>query len=698
MMRLLYILILIIFGFGASQEIPPLENINRIGKIEIYIDGYVYKYTIFEVIKGREKTVNAYVYTEDVKKIGKKYRNFTVLRADFQNLKLGTVIVSLAKILKKNVIFGTELWKSFQVSKNVSEDLQETSEYTLQITTTEDISIGSIQGKKSETSSPKKETKALRKNKRITESISLPSYLFRDISLVINSPISAVDLFNTILEEYNLMAVKERGNIIKISVKGNYEIDVSDLDENQIKKVLKKLEERVSPSARIVYDRDLKKIYITDLKENIEKLKDLKEELLKAEKRKKAEKELIRIFYFKNRRDLEVAQSLLKERFGEGVVTETDEDFNALIVFTNSEAVYKELENILKPLTKGVSETYITTKVFFVRYISPFELKKEIEPFLSEEGEVYVLKTGGSQKGGREAQGTGTDNVEITQGEFSISKTRKTYFEVRNAILIKDYPERIREIYNKFKKFLSEKPLRIRIKARFLEIRKDLKRELGLAGWNVLFSQASVPKFWQTETTFEPATESAGLLTFIFQKGKLNLLDLRLKAYERENKARIISEPYIVTLNGEPAVINTQVEWPIPKVTISQNTADITVEYREIPLTLIATPVVLPNNQILLDIGLLRGRIVEIRRFQSVNITQDIPVIESSRIDVKIPVNNGDTVVIGGIVEREKRETERGIPGLRKVPLLGWLFKDQIKENADRELLIFLTPELVESE
>ncbi len=707
MIKIFFLFTLIILGFGFSQDIPPIENINRIGKIEIYIDGFVYKYTIFEVVKGREKTVNAYVYLEDVKKSKRRYKNFTVLRADFQNLKLGTVIVSLAKILKKNVIFGTELWKNLRVTSDISEDIQKTSEYTLQITTSEDISIGTISGKKSETSSPKKETKALRESKKVTESISIPSYLLRDISLVINSPISATDLFNTILKEYNLIAVKERGNIIKISLKGTYEIDVSDLDKSGIKKVLRKIEERVSPSARIVYDKDLKKIYITDLKENIEKLKNLKEELLKVEKKTKTKNELIKVFYFKSKRDLKMAQYLLKKKFKDRVITETDNDFNALIIYTNSENLYREVENVIKPLTGSISQTYLTTKVFFVKYISPLELKKEIEPMLSEDGEVYVLRIGKPMQligqgtsaiSGSFTQPAGEDNTEITQGEFSITKTRRTYFEVRNAILIKDYPERIREIYKKFKKFLSEKPIRIRIKARFLEIRRDLRRELGLGSWNVRFSQASVPRFWQTETTFEPATESPGLLTFIFQKGKLNLLDLRLKAFERENKVRIISEPYLITLNGEPAVINTQIEWPVSQININQNTTTISIQYKNIPLTLIATPVLLPNDQILLDIGLLRGRIVDLRRFQTADVSQDIPVIESSRIDVKIPVNNGDTIVIGGIVEKEKRNAERGIPGLRRIPLLGWLFKDQIKEGVDRELLIFITPELVESE
>ncbi|NPB07245.1 MAG: type II and III secretion system protein, partial [Aquificae bacterium] len=197
--------------------------------------------------------------------------------------------------------------------------------------------------------------------------------------------------------------------------------------------------------------------------------------------------------------------------------------------------------------------------------------------------------------------------------------------------------------------------------------------------------------------SFNANGDRAGLLTFKLSNAKLNALEFWLRAYERENKARSLAEPYVDTLNGEPALIASGLEWPITRLTYSQTTTNVTWQYKTIPLILQATPLVLPDGNILLDISLARKQIVEVLRVPvTQDLTQDIPVISASRIEIKLPVKEGETVVIGGIVERNTSLGEEGVPGLRRIPLLGWLFKTQTKELRDRELLIFLTPQIVE--
>jgi len=716
MKKLLFFLLITISLLFAQNDSPPISEVDRIGKIEVYNNGFVYYYDIFELVDKKNNTVRAYLFLRKKEEKYLNYRNYTILRADFQNLKLGTVLVSLAKIINVNVLFSKDLWKTFQISKEVISAHQETSQYTVEISTSEVLTSGMISGRKSERSVPESEKREFKESVKSTELIKIPAYLFQDVSLVINSPTPAYMLFNTILREYNLIAVKLSRNLIKVSLKDRIEFDVFGLDEKAVKKFLQKLKKYSSSVAKIVYDKDLGKIIVIDTKENIEKLKSLKiafEKSLKTIGNKQA-KPKAKVFYFKNRRDTEIAKSLINQKFGDIVVVNEDRDFNALIVYSFDERILGEVEHLIGSLTTNISSSYITTKIFYVRYIPVHQIKKKIEPLLSEEGEVYILKVGNVGAGDEKESSSSREDIvdvslergKLAEGEYSLKRTRKIYLEFNNAIMIKDYPERIREIYKKYRKFLSEKPIKIRIKARILEISKDIRKELGISSWNISLSQTRVPEFWSfdisSEVDLAKDTATTGLLTFIFQKGILNALNLKLKAFEYQGKAKIIAEPYILTLNGETALISSDIEWPyIQNVSLNQTTGIIqpSVEYKSIPITLLVTPVVLPNGEILLDLDIIRGRIIEVRRFPTGDaIDIEAPIVSTSRLNIKIPVREGSTVVIGGVVEKENRSIEEGIPKLKEVPLLGWLFKGKRTDIQNRELLIFITPEIVEEE
>jgi type IV pilus assembly protein PilQ len=73
-----------------------------------------------------------------------------------------------------------------------------------------------------------------------------------------------------------------------------------------------------------------------------------------------------------------------------------------------------------------------------------------------------------------------------------------------------------------------------------------------------------------------------------------------------------------------------------------------------------------------------------------------VPAIDKKEASTTLMVNNGDTIVIGGIITREETLSNKGVPGLSKIPLLGWLFKSEAKDTTDKELLIFVTPTIVE--
>jgi len=715
-----FLLFLITVTFGEV----PIANVKGAGYLEIYRNGKIEVYRIMEVLPDRDKfqryrefwgkgAIQVFITLVEERNSARKYRNNTILKADFQNLKLGTIIYSLARLTGKNVIFGKELWK--ERTERITEGAEQLEEANLILNFSSRVEEdrtekGTLEKKEESVSEEERKTKRDEGSRTgqytRSEGISLPSYLMHDVTFQISSPVSAYELFRAILKEYDLIAVRISRNIIKISLKDSVEFNIGDVPNEVAKDFLKQLERYVSPSAKITYDRNLGKVVVIDIKENIDKLKKMEGDFSRYLSRKIEERETkeeseyaTRVYYFSNKRDLELAKELIEKRFGNKVSIREDRDFNALVVYGRINLL-KDVELITSKLSESSSPSFLTSRVFYVRYMSPYDLKKQIEPFLSEEGEVYVLSTGIIQKEEDTLKDTvrlsGTDRLmEEVQGD--IAKERESTLSLKNALLIRDYPERIEEIYRRFKKFLSEKPIKVRIRAKFVEIQRSLLRELGL-NWNVVFSQASVPSFWQGGVSFQDvAGKTQGLLTFTLQSGNLNVLDLRLRAYERENKVRNIAEPYIVTLNGEPAVVAAGLEWPITRLTFSQTTTNITWSYKTIPLVLIATPLVLPDGNILLDVSLARKQIIEVLKFPiTQDVTQDIPVISSSRIDIKIPVKEGETVVIGGIVEKTRTNTDEGIPGLKRIPILGWLFKQEVKELRDKELLIFLTPEIVE--
>jgi type IV pilus assembly protein PilQ len=107
-------------------------------------------------------------------------------------------------------------------------------------------------------------------------------------------------------------------------------------------------------------------------------------------------------------------------------------------------------------------------------------------------------------------------------------------------------------------------------------------------------------------------------------------------------------------------------------------------------LLLEVTPTVTPDNRITMTIFVTKNDLVDP--------TADVPALSTNEAETEILVDDGDTIVIGGVLKSTLNWSERGIPGLRKMGVLGWLFKYQKETDNKNELLIFLTPRIVQLE
>ena len=183
-----------------------------------------------------------------------------------------------------------------------------------------------------------------------------------------------------------------------------------------------------------------------------------------------------------------------------------------------------------------------------------------------------------------------------------------------------------------------------------------------------------------TSLDFNPVTG----FNFGFISNNL-LLDLELAALESENRSEVISQPRVITSNRNKAVIRSGEE--IPYTSIDKDGVR-TTEFRQAELRLEVTPQIVNDGRIFLTLQVNNDSKGE----ETANAG---PTINTNAVDTQVLVNNGETIVIGGIFTSQKLEGEVKTPLLGDIPLIGWLFRRTFSEQKKVELLIFITPRMI---
>jgi type IV pilus assembly protein PilQ len=185
-----------------------------------------------------------------------------------------------------------------------------------------------------------------------------------------------------------------------------------------------------------------------------------------------------------------------------------------------------------------------------------------------------------------------------------------------------------------------------------------------------------------------PVANPAGSLAFMLL-GADYLVDLEISAAQSEGRGEVISTPRVITANQREASIEQGVEIPYQE---SSSSGATTIQFKKAVLSLKVTPQVTPDNRIILDLNVKKDSVGNIIVGGA---GQQVPSIDTREITTSVIVNDGQTVVLGGILETERRETEKKVPYLGDVPVLGHLFKTTGRTNNKDELLIFVTPKIL---
>ncbi|KTG16354.1 hypothetical protein AUR63_03080 [Guyparkeria sp. XI15] len=168
------------------------------------------------------------------------------------------------------------------------------------------------------------------------------------------------------------------------------------------------------------------------------------------------------------------------------------------------------------------------------------------------------------------------------------------------------------------------------------------------------------------------------------------LLNLELQAMQSEGTGKIVSNPKVITTNGHKAVISQGVEIPYQSQTASGGGAIANIEFKEALLKTEVTPQITPNDNVIMDILVMKEEPDYTRAINGE------PPINTREVQTKVQVQNGQTVVLGGIYEFENVTQIEKVPFFGDLPGLGNLFKNRISDDSRFELLIFVTPKIVD--
>jgi type IV pilus assembly protein PilQ len=182
-----------------------------------------------------------------------------------------------------------------------------------------------------------------------------------------------------------------------------------------------------------------------------------------------------------------------------------------------------------------------------------------------------------------------------------------------------------------------------------------------------------------------PVIGAAGSIALsILNLGSGNLVNVELSALEADNRGKVVSSPRVITADKKKAIISQGTE--IPYLTAAASGAT-TVAFKPAVLELAVTPRITPDDRIIMDL--------EVKKDSVGQIFAGIPSIDTKKVATQVLVDNGDTIVLGGIFEQTTRTTVTKVPFLGDVPFVGILFRNTVKQDDKTELLIFVTPKIV---
>jgi type IV pilus assembly protein PilQ len=306
-----------------------------------------------------------------------------------------------------------------------------------------------------------------------------------------------------------------------------------------------------------------------------------------------------------------------------------------------------------------------------------------------------------------------TGNNSLLSARGSVAVDDRT-----NTLLLQDTPDRLADV-RRLVATLDIPIRQVQIEARIVIVNNDFERDLGArfgittaqknganglyttsgtaAATDAIMTNAPNPLIGSAITGSNaanrynvnlPASNPAGSIS-VGVLGSNFILDLELSAAQAETQANIISSPRVITANQKEATIKQGVEIPYQQ---SASSGATTIQFKDAVLSMKVTPHITPDNRIILDLDVRDDSVgTVVVASGGVN----VPSIDTREISTQVLVNDGQTVVLGGILSTTQREDDNKVPYLGDIPILGHLFKSTAHTDDKDELMIFITPKIL---
>ncbi len=290
-------------------------------------------------------------------------------------------------------------------------------------------------------------------------------------------------------------------------------------------------------------------------------------------------------------------------------------------------------------------------------------------------------------------------DAKILSSRGSISVDKRT-----SSVAVNDVASVFPQVENLLKTLDKPTP-QVLIEARIVELSTSDVVSLGIQ-WGVSQTGGSTPFRGFSGLTPAPFTgknfmvdfpasgvgagAGAGFAFGILNSSRTEGLSLQLSALERLERSKLISNPRVVTADNEKASIMQGTSVPYPKVDVQSG--QISVEYKDVVILIEVTPHITPTGDVTTLIFVKKEDILSETEIGG----NPVPVTSKIESSTKVLVQTGQTIVIGGILRKTEKEGFSGVPGLMKIPVLGWLFKTKTTSEQTTELLIFITPRVLE--
>lgn len=294
-----------------------------------------------------------------------------------------------------------------------------------------------------------------------------------------------------------------------------------------------------------------------------------------------------------------------------------------------------------------------------------------------------------------------------------------------NTLLVQDTAERLQDI-RRMVRTLDIPIKQVLIESRIVVVNDDFSRDLGVrlgvtgfnednndlivtsgtgTGTDTMIGSAldnladpangtvypiEVPSLSNRYNVNVPIADAAGRFSLAVL-GSDYLVDLELTALEAEGRGEIVSTPRVITANQKEARIEQGVEIPYQQ---SASSGATTIQFKKAVLSLTVTPQITPDNNIIMDLRVHKDNVGEI--ISTGGLGGTVPSIDTRAVETQVLVADGQTVVLGGIYETERRESIKKVPFLGDIPFAGALFRSKQRVDNKAELLIFVTPRILE--